>query len=446
MTIGQEMISSLIVIIVLIFATVFVAAEFALVKVRKSALEDYQAKRERPSRQINLAINMVENLNEYLSTTQVGITLAGLILGWLGERTVAQLLLDLGILQQVPGIAAGVVASIIALVFLTYIEVVFTELIPKNVAIEFPIRVIMFVATPLRVFHLVFYPFVWLLNVSAVFFTRLMGLKIADEGEEVYSEAEILSLTRVAARQGEVNDEDYVFMERAFEMTDKVANDIMIDRTQLEVVDVTTSVRTALQEYFTSKHSRFPVVANNDKDKILGYVFNYDIMYQSTIDDTVSVRKVIRNLPTVPENMPIMDVLKRMITSRTPMVIVGDEYGGTSGIVTDKDIYEELFGTVRDEVDEVAEDMIEKISDDDNGTHVYKMSGKLTLYDFERFFHTDIPVFDKSEMVTLSGFVLDAEDVIQNGTQVRVENFVIKVLDYKDTFINELEVTQLPVI
>lgn len=445
MTVGQEIISTVVIIVVLLFAMVFVAAEFALVKVRKSALEDYQTKRERPSRQANLAIHMVENLNEYLSTTQVGITLSGLILGWLGEATVASLLLDLGILQHIPGVAAGVVASVIALVLLTYIEVVFTELIPKNVAIEFPIRVLLFVATPLRAFHLIFYPFVWLLNVSAVFFTRIMGLKTANEDEEVYSEAEILSLTRIAARQGEVNAEDYVFMERAFEMTDKTAVDIMVDRTELEVVDVTTTVKVALQRYFTSKHSRFPVVANHDKDKILGYVFNYDIMYQATLDDSVSVRKVIRNIPTVPENMPIMDVLSRMIASRTPMVVVGDEYGGTSGIVTDKDIYEELFGTVRDEVDEVAEDMIEKVDTKPDGSQVYKVSGKLTLYDFERFFKIDIPVFDNSEMVTLSGFILDNEDLIQNGSQVVVAGFLIKVLDYKDTFINELEVTQLPV-
>lgn len=440
---SQELISTLVIIIVLLFAIVFVAAEFALVKVRKSALEDYQAKRSRPSRNVKLAIHMVENLNEYLSTTQVGITLSGLILGWLGEETVAQLLLDLGWIQHIPGVAAGALASIIALVLLTYIEVVFTELIPKNVAIEFPIRVVLFVVTPLRVFHLVFYPFVWLLNVSAVFFTKLMGLKMAEESEEVYSEAEILSLTRMAAKQGELNDEDYVFMERAFEMNDKVAIDIMIDRTQLEVIDVTTTVHDALRNYFTTKHSRFPVVANNDKDKILGYIFNYDLMRQATVDDTVTVRKVIRNLPTVYENMPIMDILQKMIASRTPIVIVGDEYGGTSGIVTDKDIYEELFGTVRDEIDDVADDMIEKLGADEEGNQHYRIIGKMTLYDFERYFRTDISAFDDSEMVTLSGFTLDVQDNVQNGFSFQLQDFIFTVTDYKDAFINEFEVVRL---
>ena len=247
---GELLISVIVIILVLLFATLFVAAEFALVKVRKSALVELQEEREKPSRQIATAIHMVENLNEYLSTTQVGITLAGLILGWMGEETIAHLLLEGGFLKEMTGASAGVIASVIALVFLTYVEVVFTELVPKNVAIDFPVKVALFVATPLRLFHVIFYPFVWLLNVSATGVTRLMGMKPANEGDEVYSEAEILSLSRTAARSGELDDADYVFMQRAFEMNDKVAVDIMIDRTQLDVVDITDSVHDTLQRYF----------------------------------------------------------------------------------------------------------------------------------------------------------------------------------------------------
>ncbi|MFR6558720.1 MAG: CNNM domain-containing protein, partial [Weissella confusa] len=174
---GELLISVIVIILVLLFATLFVAAEFALVKVRKSALVELQEEREKPSRQIATAIHMVENLNEYLSTTQVGITLAGLILGWMGEETIAHLLLEGGFLKEMTGASAGVIASVIALVFLTYVEVVFTELVPKNVAIDFPVKVALFVATPLRLFHVIFYPFVWLLNVSATGVTRLMGMK-----------------------------------------------------------------------------------------------------------------------------------------------------------------------------------------------------------------------------------------------------------------------------
>ena len=440
---GELLISVIVIILVLLFATLFVAAEFALVKVRKSALVELQEEREKPSRQIATAIHMVENLNEYLSTTQVGITLAGLILGWMGEETIAHLLLEGGFLKEMTGASAGVIASVIALVFLTYVEVVFTELVPKNVAINFPVKVALFVATPLRLFHVIFYPFVWLLNVSATGVTRLMGMKPANEGDEVYSEAEILSLSRTAARSGELDDADYVFMQRAFEMNDKVAVDIMIDRTQLDVVDITDSVHDTLQRYFETKHSRFPVVADNDKDKILGYVFNYDLMRQAQIDDTLSVRKIIRHMPTVPENMPIQDVLQKMIARRTPIVIVKDEYGGTSGIVTDKDIYEELFGSVRDEMDAVADDLVEKLGADDAGNMHYKVSGKMTLYDFERYFHADIRPFDDSDMVTLTGFFLDENSDTSAGDTIKVLDFEITALDFKDAYINEFEVVRV---
>ena len=440
---GELLISVIVIILVLLFATLFVAAEFALVKVRKSALVELQEEREKPSRQIATAIHMVENLNEYLSTTQVGITLAGLILGWMGEETIAHLLLEGGFLKEMTGASAGVIASVIALVFLTYVEVVFTELVPKNVAIDFPVKVALFVATPLRLFHVIFYPFVWLLNVSATGVTRLMGMKPANEGDEVYSAAEILSLSRTAARSGELDDADYVFMQRAFEMNDKVAVDIMIDRTQLDVVDITDSVHDTLQRYFETKHSRFPVVADNDKDKILGYVFNYDLMRQAQIDDTLSVRKIIRHMPTVPENMPIQDVLQKMIARRTPIVIVKDEYGGTSGIVTDKDIYEELFGSVRDEMDAVADDLVEKLGADDAGNMHYKVSGKMTLYDFERYFHADIRPFDDSDMVTLTGFFLDENSDTSAGDTIKVLDFEITALDFKDAYINEFEVVRV---
>ncbi|SUP61638.1 Putative Mg2+ and Co2+ transporter CorB [Weissella viridescens] len=191
MSTAQLWISLIIIIIVLIFAAIFVAAEFALVKVRRSTLEEMQNEREKPSRKITRTINMVDNLNEYLSTTQVGITLAGLLLGFMGESTVAHLLLKMGIIQEMTGPSAGVIASVIALVLLTYVEVVFTELVPKNVSIEFPVKVGLAVSGPLKFFHVVFYPFVWLLNVSANGVTHLFGMKTASEDSEVYSEAEI---------------------------------------------------------------------------------------------------------------------------------------------------------------------------------------------------------------------------------------------------------------
>lgn len=430
----------IIIVIVLLLATLFVASEFALVKIRLSALEDAQSKLSKPSKHIARAIHMVTNLNEYLSTTQVGITLAGLILGWLGEATISELLLNLGFVAHLSdGPTSKILASIVALILLTYIEVVFTELVPKNVAIDMPMKVLMFVTGPLHFFHVIFYPFVWFLNMSANYTVKIFGLKPADESDETFSEAEILSLSRNAVHGGQLEEEDYVFMQRAFQMNDKVAADIMIDRTQLEVLDITTTVKDALNFYLSEQFSRFPVVANNDKDKILGYVYAYDLVRQSQIDNTILISKLLRSIVAVPENMPLQTILNKMIEKRTPIVVVADEYGGTSGIITDKDIYEELFGAVRDEIDDIAADFVEKIND-----NTYIVPGKMTMYDFERYFQVSVRQFQESEMVTISGFMIDEHTNLKVNDIIKIDNFTFKVLDYTDAFINNFEVTVNP--
>ena len=141
---------------------------------------------------------------------------------------------------------------------------------------------------------------------------------------------------------------DVIYMQRAFELNDKTAKDIMVDRTSLFVIDINTTVKEALRDYLTQGYSRFPVVANGDKDKILGYVYIYDLVKQGQVDPSVKVSKLLRSIINVPEVTPIHNILAQMIKKQTPIVVVVDEYGGTSGIVTDKDIYEELFGTGAD--------------------------------------------------------------------------------------------------
>ncbi|MDU2151846.1 MAG: CBS domain-containing protein, partial [Weissella confusa] len=213
---------------------------------------------------------------------------------------------------------------------------------------------------------------------------------------------------------------------------------------QLTVVDVTDTIGDALNLYLEEKFSRMPVVADNDKDKILGYVFSYDLVRQGRLSMDASVRTVLRNLPVVSENQPITEVLQEMIEHRAPIVVVKDEYGGTSGIVTDKDVYEELFGTVRDEIDDVSDDLVQKIGSDEEGNMHYKVSGKMTLYDFERFFKTEIRSFEDSEMVTLTGYVLDEHPNFEVGEAIKINNFEITALDFKDAYINDFEVVALP--
>ncbi|MCC4372510.1 hemolysin family protein [Limosilactobacillus reuteri] len=437
---GQLFTNFIIIIITFIFAAFFVAAEFALVQARVTALEEMQAKRDKPSAKINRAIKMVTNLTEYLSTTQVGVSICGIILGWVGEGTIEELLTDALSLPSwsLNNSVIHVVSAIVGVLLLTYFEVVLTEIVPKNISIDIPIKTLMFVTTPLHYFHITFYPFVWLLNSSANGIVKMLGMKPADESQDVLSQSEIISLSRNAVKGGELEHNDLLYMERAFDFNDKVAKDIMIDRTQLAVIDINKTVNDAIKLYLKTKYSRLPVVADNDKDKILGYVFNYDLIRQKQINGDVSLAKVLRHMPTTPETTPITEVLKLMISTRVPMVVVVDEYGGTSGIITDKDIYEELFGTVRDEIDNVSDNMISKI-----GENQYQVDGKTTIYDFERFFHVELKDSEDSDVVTLSGYVLDNYHNIHEGETIKLANLDLKIQDYRHSYIDSFIVTTL---
>ncbi len=435
---GQLFTNFVIIIITFIFAAFFVAAEFALVQARVTALEEMQAKRDKPSTKINRAIKMVTNLTEYLSTTQVGVSICGIILGWVGEGTIEALLTDALSLPSwsLNNSVIHVVSAIVGVLLLTYFEVVLTEIVPKNISIDIPIKTLMFVTTPLHYFHITFYPFVWLLNSSANGIVKMLGMKPADESQDVLSQSEIISLSRNAVKGGELEHNDLLYMERAFDFNDKVAKDI--DRTQLTVIDINKTVNDAIKLYLKTKYSRLPVVANNDKDKILGYVFNYDLIRQKQINGDVSLAKVLRHMPTTPETTPITEVLKLMISTRVPMVVVVDEYGGTSGIITDKDIYEELFGTVRDEIDNVSDNMISKI-----GKNQYRVDGKTTIYDFERFFHVELKDSEDSDVVTLSGYVLDNYHNIHEGETIKLADLDLKIQDYRHSYIDSFIVTTL---
>ena len=435
---SQIMVNILIIIVTFIFAAFFVAAEFALVQVRITALQEKQAQLDKPSIKIKRAIKMVSNLTEYLSTTQVGTSVCGIILGWIGEETLEELLVDA---LHLPGWSLNqsmvhVISAVLGVLLLTYLEVVLTEIVPKNIAIDIPVKMMMLTVTPLHYFHIIFYPFVWLLNSSANGIVRMLGMKPADENDEVLSQGEIISLTRNSVKGGALERGDLLYMERAFKFNDKVAKDIMIDRTQLTVIDITKTVNDALNEYIKTKYSRLPVVADNDKDKIVGYVFNYDLIKQARINGNLSVSRVLRHLPTTPENTAITEVLEQMIQTRVPMVVVVDEYGGTSGIITDKDIYEELFGTVRDEIDNVADNMISKMPDGH-----YKVDGKTTTYDFERFFHEDIKSFEADDAVTLSGYVIDNFPHIKNNDTIKIGDLKLTIRDYENSYIDWFEVS-----
>lgn len=382
---------------------------------------------------------MVNNLNEYLSTAQVGVTMTSLILGWIGDEFITDLLMKI---HLIPESVLKPLAPVIGVLIFTFFHAVFTDLVPKNMAIDRPVPILLAIVHPVQFFHTIFYPFVWLFAVAAAGVTKLLGFNVQPE-EDTYSQNEIVTLSRQSEKAGEMDKEDVLFMQRAFEMNDKVAGDIMIDRTQLAVIDIQASIEDAAKLYFEKKFTRVPVVANNDKDHILGYIFSYDVMRQNQINPQQSIRTIMRRIPIVYENEPITSVLQTMVKKQVPIVVVQDEYGGTSGIITDKDIYEELFGTVGEEIDHATSDMIKKKDPDAKGNPTYEVSGKMPLDDFERYFHTKIAQFEKSEVTTLTGFFLERQYDLKVGQPIRVDNFSFTPLDLQNSYVKKFKVVYI---
>lgn len=433
---SQIFINLIWIIIIFILAFFFILAEFALVSTRPSQIEDALEQKEGSTKKLKRALHMVNNLNEYLSTTQVGTTVTSLILGWIGEDTLQAFFDSVLNMTLQSSASLHAIGSVVALLLLTYLQVVITEIVPKNIAIDLPMKVLMLTVTPLKAFHTIAYPFVWLLNVSATGIVKMLGMKPADSESEVFTQSEILRLSQASVTNGQLDKNDLLYMQRAFDLNDKVAKDIMIDRTRLYVVDITDTVDDVVKDYLQQGFSRFPVVADNDKDKILGYVYVYDLVRQKQVNGKLPISRLLRSIVTVPETMPIHSILTQMISKQTPIVVVVDEYGGTSGIVTDKDIYEELFGTVKDEVDNVSEEYIIKNEDGS-----YTVSGKTTLYDFARYFKTDIDEFKETDIVTLAGYFIDKYPNLHLGSVLHLEKYTLEVTDFEHSYINKFRVT-----
>lgn len=425
----SDIVQLILIILILGIATIFTLAEYSLIKVRPTELEAMEQ-----TRNVKASLKLLSKLTEYLSTAQVGITLTSLILGWIGEEYITHIILESGLL---PENLASKLAPLIGILLFTFLHAVFTDLVPKNIAIDKPVKVLLAIVGPLQFFHIIFFPLVWIFDRAAIVVTKALGFNAKPE-EDIYSQSEIISLSKDATLAGELDREDFLYMQRAFDMNDKVAEDIMIDRTSVQFIDSKSTVKEAADLYFQTKYSRFPVTQGGDKDNIVGYIYSYDYTKKAMENPNLTVRNILRNIPAVYEGQPIVEILRIMIKQQVPIVSVLDEFGGTAGIITDKDIYDELFGSVRDETDHVADDQVTKNEDGS-----YTVSGKITLYDFERYFDTEVAEFEESEAVTLNGYFLEKyHDKIKVDEPTKIDGFTLTPLDFENVYISEFKVSR----
>ena len=413
----------------------FVASEFALVKIRPSRLEQLKVDGVKNAK---LAMHVTHHLDAYLSASQLGITLTGLIIGWVGEGSVAKALHPL--LGHLPISAAisQTIAIALGFIIVTFIDVVIGELLPKSYSIAQTEKVVLAIVKPLHYFYKVMYPFIWLLNHAAAGLGKLVGIQLVAEGEETLTQEELLLVAVDSYKKGEINQDEYKYLENVFEFDDTLAKDIQVDRTSMEVFDAAETVAEAIEHSLARGHTRYPVIKES-KDDVIGYVTLPHLIKESFKDATVTIEHLVEEPIVALETIPIKKLLTQMRQEGKHIAILKDEYGGTSGMVTIEDILEELVGDIRDETD------LEKALIAKNNDGSYIASGKMTLDDFQRYFKVKIPAFQKSEMNTLAGFIVE-----QVGSKVTIGEtfnfgpFSFEVMDYEHAHIDYFKVIKLP--
>lgn len=334
--------SLLLVLFFLLMNAFFVAAEFSLVRVRKSQVEILVDEGRKGAKYTKL---VADNVNAYLSACQLGITLASLALGWLGEPAVSALFEPLFKALNVPEAATHGISIVIGFIIITALHIVVGELIPKSLAIFSTERYSLLTATPLVWFYRITYPVMWLFNTVTNGVMKLLGHDIANE-HEVYTDEEIKLLIDESTESGLIDPEQNEYVDNIFDLGDKDAEAIMTPRTNVICLDLEDSLEENMELITRYKYTRYPV-CRGSKDRIVGFVHVKDL-YTLPADSTIDDLR-IRVIQAVPEGIPIAKLLTILQAKHTKIAVVIDEHGGTSGIVTMSDIMEQIVGRIDDE-------------------------------------------------------------------------------------------------
>jgi CBS domain containing-hemolysin-like protein len=337
----------------------FVASEFAIVKVRASQLE---VKVQEGHRAANLASHIVNHLDGYLAATQLGITLASLGLGWIGEPVFSKVIIwcmeQFGI--ELSESVAHSIAMPFAFLFITMLHIVFGELAPKSLAIQRAEKVTLVVSFPLRLFYVIFKPFIWLLNGISNLLLKSVGIQPSHE-EEVHSHDELKFLMQQGQKTGAIESTDYDIIKNAFNFSQRTARQVMVPRTQLSALDLEAYDEKQLEEIMEERFSRVPCYIGG-LDNIVGVIYLKDLLLKIRRGEQYDIRDVMRPMMAVPETKKIGPLLKEFQQKHEQIAVVVNEYGGTSGIITMEDILEELVGEIQDEFDDEAP-FVEKVKD-----------------------------------------------------------------------------------
>ena len=399
----------------------FVGSEFALVSVRRPRLE---ARAAAGSRRAQAALRLLDNPTLFISATQMGITVASLALGWIGEPTVAAMLEPVARSIATEGRVAYVahlLAIIVAFSAITFLHIVLGELMPKMVALERAEPLALFAARPLELFAKIFQAPLWIFNRTGATLGKLIGLKSSLEHTAVYTETELRQLVDISRETGHLRAEERRLIHRVFEFSDTLVREAMVPRTEMAAISSNSSLEQITLAFEQNRYSRLPVYRES-LDDVLGFIHSKDVMPYLLRPAEFRLKDVLQPPMYVVDTARLEDVLRQMQKAKSHFGFVVDEHGGLEGIITLEDLLEEIVGDISDEHDEEVNEQITEI-----GERTYLLDGRLAVRDINRRLKLSLP--ESEAYTTIGGFLMTAaghvlhegEDVPYNGLLFHVE-------------------------
>ncbi|WP_241154305.1 hemolysin family protein [Staphylospora marina] len=425
---GMLLNGSLILLLVLLNGF-FVAAEFAIVKVRATRIAQLN---EEGNLRAKTVQKILSDLDSYLSATQLGITLASLGLGWVGEPFLARLFEPLLIRFGIHGQWIHVISFGAAFSLITYLHIVIGEMAPKSLAIRKAEQTALTVAKPLHWFFVLFRPTIRLLNRTAIRLLRWIGAEMVPDHQQAHTEDEIRMLVEQSHKSGIIDQTELSLFDNIFEFTDRIAREVMIPRVRMVCLYAARPFEENMEIIYAHPYTRYPL-CGKDKDDILGIIHIRDVYQRLHRGEPADLKQLVRPAVFVPETMELKDILRVLQRHRTEMAIVADEYGGTYGLITIEDIVEEIVGEIQDEFD----DERPAIQQESGGTVI---DAGLLIEDVNEHFGLRI---EDEENDTIGGWIFSRlKEIPQPGAFVDVGDFRFVVQEMSGRRITRLLVRE----
>ncbi len=434
----QSIILNIFVILFLLFVNAFfVAAEFSLVKVRRTRLEQLSNEGNKIA---GLAIKTLDNVNAMLAAAQLGVTVASIGLGWVGEATAVRLIEPL--ISFIPCINHTLTAHAIAVptsfILVTMFHVVLGEQLPKCLSIQYPEKIALSVTKPMHIMMVIFKPFVWILTVSGNAILKLLNVPESASTQLAHSTEELDLIVDASLDQGVLNETEAEFIHNMFKFSDLTAKQVMIPRTDIVCIPYDVSFDELKQVMLDNQYTRYPVYKDT-MDKIIGFIHVKDIYSLYVTGKPFVIDNILRPILLVPETMTLDNLIIEFRKRRAQLAIVVDEFGGTSGIITLEDVLEEIIGEVQDEFDE------EEINIKQIAENKYVANGMMRTDEIAEFFELDEEKFDEEDIETIAGLVVKfLGRIAVVGDTVQFNGLKFTVSEVDGARITKLIIEKLP--